>query len=163
MKSGPTSTTIPAIPRKPDGRLDFPELRKFFLKLPKEDQRALIESMSPQDKKDFAIGAKNVSATNKQECAELKARNQQLDADIQQLDARDQQLDADIQQLDARNQQLDAENQNLALDKKQLAALMERQKTQLYQLETQAVREMSKNLKKLTITTPPRSPSLKLK
>ena len=54
MKSGPTTTTtIPALPRKADGRLDFSEFRK----LPKETQNRLMAKMTTQEVADLKAAA----------------------------------------------------------------------------------------------------------
>jgi len=92
MKSGPSSSSsIPEIPRKPDGRLDFPELSKFFFKQPREAQDKLIAKMTTQDKVDFKAGAS-------------AAKKEKLEA-IRQADEKIRQHQQNVATLTAKNEQ----------------------------------------------------------
>ena len=75
MKSGPTitTTTIPALPRKADGRLDFSEFRK----LPKETQNKLMAKMTTQEVADLKAAA---LAAKKEALEDVR----QADKDIRQ-------------------------------------------------------------------------------
>jgi len=75
MKSGPTitTTTIPALPRKADGRLDFSEFRK----LPKETQNRLMAKMTTQEVADLKAAA---LAAKKEALEDVR----QADKDIRQ-------------------------------------------------------------------------------
>ena len=82
MKSGPTitTTTIPALPRKADGRLDFSEFRK----LPKETQNRLMAKMTTQEVADLKAAA---LAAKKEALEDVRQANKdirQADKDIRQ-------------------------------------------------------------------------------
>jgi len=99
MKSGPSSSSsIPAIPRKPDGRLDFTELSKFFFKLPREAQNRLIAKMTTQDKIDFKAGA---LAAKKEKLEAIRRDDEEIRRDDEEI----RQHQQNVAKLTAKNAQ----------------------------------------------------------